>query len=306
MEPTAVVLMSTYCGSQYLKEQLDCIFQQTFRGNILILIRDDGSKDNTVELIRAYPSTPARQIQLLECVNVGPQRSFLDLIRKAPDADYYFFADQDDVWDPDKLEIACKAMEGVTPVCWCSNFRHTHMDLSVYQEKALAAKPKFTPLQIIFYNKIPGCVMGFDRGLMTLLKKLQLENVMMHDSMALALAAACGTVLYDDIPRISHRIHASNVVGHGHKKIRLHKWIPEKLKLLFGKEDYDLSKMAEQFLLVAGDRMDAQTQTDLKLLRDFKKCGKCKRKLLRHPDTQGRRWDRTVMSIRCKIRFKIF
>lgn len=307
MEQNVIVLLSTYNGQQYLKEQLDSIQSQTFSGNITVLIRDDGSSDGTGHIVSAYPQMDSRSIQFIKAPNVGPQRSFLELIRIAPKADFYFFADQDDVWDADKIEIATAAMSGQDgPVCYCSNFRHTHTDMTVYEEEALKEAPVFTPLQVIFYNQIPGCVMGFNWALMALLQKMQLHNVMMHDSMALSLAAACGKVIYDPAPRICHRIHGSNVVGHGHKKIVPHKWIAEKLTLLFKKEAYDLSCMAQQFLAVAEDHIHPEYLNDIILLRDFKKSRKNTRLLLRHPDTQGSLADRTVLSIRCKIFFRLF
>ena len=307
MEQKVIVLLSTYNGQQYLKEQLDSILNQTFSGNITVLIRDDGSSDGTADIVSKYPQQDNRSIQFVKASNVGPQRSFLELIRLAPTADFYFFADQDDVWDADKIEIAANAMSGQDgPVCYCSNFRHTDTDLTVYEEKALEKPPVFTPLQIIFYNQIPGCVMGFNQALMVLLQKMQIDNVMMHDSMALSLAAACGKVIYDPVPRISHRIHGGNVVGHGHKKIVPHKWIVEKLRLLLTKEDYDLSAMAAQFLAVAEDQIHPEYLKDITLLRDFKKSRSATRMLLRHPDTQGSLTDRTVLSIRCKIFFHLF
>ena len=302
-----VILLSTYNGQQYLKEQIDCILAQTYPGHITVLIRDDGSSDGTEAIAQSYQPGENRRVEFVKAENVGPQRSFLELVRMAPEADYYFFADQDDVWDTDKIAIAVAAMESRQgPACYCSNFRHSHMDLTIYEEKALAQPPLFTPLQIIFYNQIPGCVMGFNNALMALLKQLQLDSCMMHDSLALSLAAACGEVIYDDMPRITHRIHASNVVGHGHKKMRLHKWIPEKLKLLVKKENYDLSDMAAQFLAVAGDRIHPDYREDILLLRDFKKSRKNTSRLLRHPDTQGPAFDRTVLSIRSKIFFHLF
>ena len=307
MEQHAVVLMSTYNGQQYLTEQLDSIFAQTWQGMITVLIRDDGSKDDTISLIETYSQMENRKILLYKCVNTGPQRSFLELIRIAEDADYYFFADQDDVWDLDKLDVAIRAMEQYdVPVSYCSNFRHAHMNLEVYEERALAQRPKFSPLQIIFYNQIPGCVMGFNRKLMLLLKQLQLVNVMMHDSMALSLAALCGEVIYDEKPRITHRIHLANVVGHGHKKIIPHKWIKEKLMLVLHKENYDLSEMARQFLELAGDTVHTEYAADISLLQDYKKSWRNTRLLLKHPDSQGIAWDRTTLSIRFKIGLRLF
>lgn len=308
MNEQVVVLMSTYNGNRYLNEQLQCIFDQTYSGTITVLIRDDGSKDNTVALAESFPQRENRKIQVVAAENVRPQRSFLALIRMAPKADWYFFADQDDVWDPEKIQVSVEGMRPFadTPAAYCSNYRLSDMELKVYDEAAIKETPVFTPLQILFYNKIPGCCMGFNHALMEDLQQLKVENVMMHDSMALALAALTGRVIYDEHPRITHRIHRDNVVGDGHKKIVLHKWIPEKFRLLTKKEDYDLSELAEDFLRVGGQKTRGEYLADMELLRDFKKSWSGTQKLLRHPDSKGRLLDRTVMSIRCKILFHIF
>ncbi len=308
MAADVLVLMSTYCGREYIAQQLDSIFCQSYAGSIEVLIRDDGSKDDTVAIIEQYPQKENRKICLIRGENVGPQRSFLQLIELADDAKYYFFADQDDVWDEDKIEIAAGKMQPYfhEPVCCCSNYRLSDMDLRVYRESAVGQQPVFTPLRCVFYNQIPGCAMGFNRALMVLLKQLRLRNVMMHDSMTLALAAFCGKVIYDSQPRITHRIHKANVVGDGHKKIVWHKWVAEKAKLLRNKENYDLSEMAEQFLAVTGAQASKPYVADMVLLRDYKKSRKNTGKLLRHPDTQGSLKDRTALSIRSKIRFRLF
>lgn len=308
MNEHIVVLLSTYFGEKYIRQQLDCIIEQDFPGQITVVIRDDGSRDNTCAIIRQMELPENRQIILHECANAGPQRSFLELIRLAPEADYYFFADQDDVWDLDKLRLGAEQLRpmGDTPAAQGANFRLSDMDLNIYDPAAIKEPPRFTPLSTLFYNKIPGCCMSFNRALMALCKQLQLPNVMMHDSMVLCLAAAVGTVLYDPESRIIHRIHRDNVVGDGHKKIVLHKWIPEKLKLVLKKEDYDVSQMAAEFLRVAGDRMHPPYREDLILLRDFKKSLGNTFALLRHPDTKGKWTDRTVMSIRSKILLHIF
>jgi len=307
MKSDVVILLAAYNGQDYIRQQLDSIAGQTYKGNITVLVRDDGSSDATAETVESYPQTQNCRIVLEKAENVGAQRSFLELIRLAQDASFYFFADQDDVWDPEKIEVAVNAMTGKeAPVAYCSNFRLSDSNLTVYRSEGLTTAPKMTPLQIIFYNQIPGCVMGFNRSLMQLLKKLELQNVMMHDSMTLSLAALCGEVVYDPAARITHRIHGGNVIGDGHKKIHLGKWIPEKFRLLRQKESYDLSEMAARFLEVAGEQAKPEYLADMELLRDFKRNWRNTRALLKHPDTQGRLNDRTVLSIRSKIFFRLF
>ena len=95
------VIMSTYNGEKYLPQQLDSVLRQTLEDFILI-IRDDGSSDGTVPLLRGYTD---ERIVLLEGKNVGPCRSFALLLQEAArrGAQQVYFCDQDDVWLPDKL-----------------------------------------------------------------------------------------------------------------------------------------------------------------------------------------------------------
>ena len=93
---TVAVLMSTYNGENYIKEQIESIFNQ--KGVIVKLyVRDDGSKDRTLEILKDY------NVNLEKGTNIGYIKSFMWLIKNVPFADYYALADQDDVWDEDKL-----------------------------------------------------------------------------------------------------------------------------------------------------------------------------------------------------------
>ena len=106
--------MSTYNGERYLREQIDSILQQ-IDVEIELIIRDDGSNDGTVQIIEEYASK-------YPCIsyycgdNVGVGKSFMELLKNAPTADYYAFSDQDDVWLKDKLIRAVKAIT-ITEQC---------------------------------------------------------------------------------------------------------------------------------------------------------------------------------------------
>lgn len=89
------VLLSTYNGSKYIKEQIDSILSQE-GVNIDIYIRDDESTDETVNIIYEYKSN---NIFLTEGKNIGVGNSFMELLYSVPEIyDYYAFADQDDIW----------------------------------------------------------------------------------------------------------------------------------------------------------------------------------------------------------------
>ncbi len=109
MNKTVIILLSTYNGEKYIEEQLQSIFAQTHWPNCKLFVRDDGSKDGTVSVLKKYEK---QGMLALECgENIGFVRSFFWLINNAPVADYYSFADQDDVWNADKVERAVKMLE---------------------------------------------------------------------------------------------------------------------------------------------------------------------------------------------------
>ena len=94
------VLLSTYNGEKYLREQLDSIENQTYK-NIQIVIRDDGSHDNTVEIINEY-SKKYGNVKFIHGKNKGFIKSFFKLLEYS-DADYFAYADQDDIDNPDDV-----------------------------------------------------------------------------------------------------------------------------------------------------------------------------------------------------------
>ena len=75
------ILLATYNGSKYLHEQLDSILNQSY-GNINVIIRDDGSSDNTVMIIKEYEQKDSR-VRLLNdnLGNLGFVRNFEELMK---------------------------------------------------------------------------------------------------------------------------------------------------------------------------------------------------------------------------------
>lgn len=121
MDKNVNILMSTYNGSKYLKEQIESILSQTYT-NISLFIRDDGSTDGTEEILKEY--TDNEKITVIYGKNIGFVKSFLSLLYECGKADYYGFSDQDDVWKEDKVECAVNALEqcGSAPALYCCNF----------------------------------------------------------------------------------------------------------------------------------------------------------------------------------------
>ena len=102
------VVISTYNGEKWIKDQLDSIINQTYK-NIKIFVRDDGSKDGTLDILREYSNKG--QIILEEGQNIGYIKSFFKVLENAKDFKYYAFCDQDDIWMDFKIERAVEALE---------------------------------------------------------------------------------------------------------------------------------------------------------------------------------------------------
>ena len=111
------ILMSTYNGEDYIREQLDSILAQSYP-DVDILIRDDGSKDDTFVILKEYEERHSN-IKAFQGENLGINKSFFELLKKSQ-GDYIGFCDQDDYWLPEKIEKAVQQLERMTgPALYC-------------------------------------------------------------------------------------------------------------------------------------------------------------------------------------------
>lgn len=105
------VIISTYNGEKYIERQLNSIFTQE-GVSVNVFIRDDHSKDNTINIINTYQkNNPNYNITVMNGENEGYAKSFWDALRICGNTSYYAFSDQDDVWKKDKLIKCIQAME---------------------------------------------------------------------------------------------------------------------------------------------------------------------------------------------------
>ena len=104
MQEKVDILLATYNGERFLQKQIDSILQQTY-SNFTIYIRDDGSKDGTIKIIKDYAQKYPNKILFIEDIlgNLGVTQNFNELM-KYSSANYIAFSDQDDIWLPQKIE----------------------------------------------------------------------------------------------------------------------------------------------------------------------------------------------------------
>lgn len=210
------VLMSTYNGEKYLKEQIDSILSQTY-SDFLLYIRDDGSKDATEEIIKAYTDS---RIRFMQGGNLGPAGSFFALLNCAADAEYIFFSDQDDVWYPDKLEKMLAEIKKYsnTPTMVFSDFSMIDSQGAVTapsysQYASLQVAPGRVGLnKILAQPYVFGCASVINRALADMVLAPP-QGIEMHDCWISLVAAATGNLIYMPCQTIAHRFHNNNATG---------------------------------------------------------------------------------------------
>lgn len=114
------VLMATHNGSEFIDDQLKTILNSS-DVNLTIFVSDDGSTDDTVEIVSRYL---ACNVVLLKPTKAGSAgQNFFRMIRDLPDYefDYFAFADQDDLWHPDKLSRAVKMLKSTLTAGYSSD-----------------------------------------------------------------------------------------------------------------------------------------------------------------------------------------
>lgn len=247
-----LVLLSSYNGEKYLNTQLDSILCQK-NVEVFILIRDDGSLDNTTEILREYAKNDNIQIQLEK--NIGCVPSFFELIEAAGlEYDYYAFSDQDDYWDDNKLNIACEYLEKYdVPAVYSSNTRLVDENLNLIKiEKHI---PKCTLGSAIVKNYATGCTMVFNKKLMKFLKQGTPCGVPYHDWWVNLVAIAVGGIsVHDTLAHISYRQHSNNING-GNKSV-INKWSTRLNKFINKKYGRDI--MASQLLEIYSNKISPE------------------------------------------------
>lgn len=298
------VIMSTYNGEKYIEEQIESIINQQGieKAQLIIYVRDDGSQDHTVAFLEEYRKKKNISIVINKGENVGAAKSFMKALQNCPCADYYAFCDQDDVWKKDKLISAIKSINHYDrnePVLWASNY-------SVVDDKRriLCKSPIYEPcrddLKVLYYNNVPGCLMVFNSSLMQQIRKLSIENVRMHDIVTLNIAIITGKVIFNNESFVEYRQHGNNVIGYGHKKVKLKKWIKDKVKLVREKEDYNISEYAGEILNKFQEYLNSKQIKEYELIKKTKESFIARVIILNKWYTKNE-ISRTTISIRSKI-----
>ena len=248
------ILLSTWNGEKYIAALLHSILNQDTAASVSILVRDDGSSDGTLSILREFQELHSN-IRVLEGNNRGVDDSFHELMVAASDsADLYFYCDQDDVWMPDKVESAAMALKeyinATKPVLYCSRSMVTNSSLKEIGPTSDYDSPGFSKALVM--NIAPGHTMALNRELLQLVRShFDADRIMIFDHWTYLVAAGLGSVIFDHDWHTLYRNHDNNAIGYSPRETWVTRW--KKLKQnKFG----EFTKQAAFFEQEFGERLN--------------------------------------------------
>ncbi len=214
---TVAILLSTYNGERFLHAQLNSFLAQTHE-NWVLHWRDDGSTDETLSIMGDF----ALKIGAQRCIkstssgpHLGAARSFLALLSETLGTEAVAFADQDDVWLPEKLDNAVTLLEaaGEAPALYCArqylvdeNLGGAHLSILHDHQPGFPA--------CLTQNIANGNTLVMNATAAALVATSGYPAGSVHDWWSYIVVAACGgRIIFDERPQVLYRLHKHNLIG---------------------------------------------------------------------------------------------
>ncbi len=218
MKKKVDILLATYNGEKYLKEQIDSILSQDY-SEFNLIISDDCSTDSTRDILKEYEEKDERVKIIFNEKNLGSTKNFEFLLSQV-ESEYYMFSDQDDVWNKDKVSLSVKTIEE-------KNADIVYTDLEIVDEKLnsvnksfnrkmklIRKQKKFNDYRLEYlYNCVTGCTMICKSSKIKEILPFPNTKNILHDYWIALITSLNGTIYYLDIPTIKYRQHINNQVG---------------------------------------------------------------------------------------------
>ena len=266
------VCLATYNGEKFLKEQLNSIFTQNYE-NWQLLIHDDNSMDDTINIIKIYEKKYPDKIKFIDdtiCFNSASE-NFSFLLEQS-NADYIMFCDQDDVWLSEKIELTLNKMLEVEksnpniPILIHSDLKVVNEDLTILSDSYWSYQninPNYDTLnRLLVNNVITGCTVMINKKLADMALPIPKEAIM-HDWWLGLVASAFGQIHHMDTPTILYRQHGKNDTGATPFN---YKTVLNQAKAL---STIDLNKYVDQAIILLQRHYVQLTEEQKLLLTDF-------------------------------------
>lgn len=223
MSKTLEIHLATYNGAAFLPDLLDSLLDQSDTSFVL-KARDDGSSDETVDILRGYEETfDGRLVLDVGGTPTGTAKGNFARLLENCASDYVLWADQDDVWERDKVAEQRRLLEKAEsdfgddcPIYAFTDATPVDTNLKTIVESYFDYK-KLDPdtigllRQCLVCPPMIGCASGVNRALYDLVLPVPEDEVTGHDWWAFLLAAACGRIVFSRKSTLRYRLHGSNV-----------------------------------------------------------------------------------------------
>ncbi|KKF42412.1 hypothetical protein AF63_05115 [Streptococcus uberis Ab71] len=219
------IIMGTYNGEEFINDQIHSILENSYK-DIKLIIRDDGSRDNTENVINNFLKQYPDKIILISDnqKGLGAKGNFFELLKYVK-SDYVMFCDQDDYWFPEKIEKAFVKISNLekefganTPIVVGSKVCITDSLLNPIEKQYMQIKKNKLSLNyLLVENQFPGCTLIFNKATLNLMRLIDSSKIEMHDWVCILLAKTYGVLDYIDEPLMYYRQHSTNVSGAANK-----------------------------------------------------------------------------------------
>lgn len=207
------ILMATYNGEKYIKEQIESILSQTYE-DWSLLIRDDGSKDKTLEIIKEFVVKDKRIKLIVDSKgNLGYVKNFEELLKKSK-AEYIFLCDQDDIWENEKLEKSLFYLEKKKVIIHNAKIFYTVKKKKSCKNLLEFKKKSF--LKRVIFPEYTGCCMGLRKEFLNIVLPIP-NGFPSHDIWIGMIAEIKDELYFINEKLIRYRRHSQNVSATGEK-----------------------------------------------------------------------------------------
>jgi glycosyltransferase involved in cell wall biosynthesis len=274
------IVMTTYNGEKFLEEQINSILSSTYQDFELYIV-DDGSQDNTMEILSRYKEKYPGKINFCRNeTNLGVTLNFLKAVSKTT-SEYIMLCDQDDIWKADKIAKTLKRVKQMEvqfgkelPIAVFTDAYVVDEGLNIIHESFFRSgrlNPRLTDLpHLLMENKLIGCTAMINQGVRRILQSNSLpKRARFHDGWLGLIAASVGKIGFIREPTLLYRQHGANIVGNRGFLSYVFNRISN-----VGKQKRALSELyiqAEEFAFLYHDFIDGRK---LEIITRFSRLGK--------------------------------
>ncbi len=268
MKETVSIIMATYNGAKYIAQQIDSILAQSYN-EWKLYIRDDGSTDNTIDIINEYVQKHQDKICLVQddYVCKSAYKNFMRLLTYV-DSEYVMFCDQDDVWMSNKIEMSLaemKRQENIgddVPIALFTDYEIVDGELNLIRDTS-SLDVDISLNSLLTQNCTIGAVMMINRKLVECAKEWDYLEHGMHDWLCMLIAAYSGHIGRVKEAAMLYRQHGNNVLG---ENLNFFAYVSNRLNIKETKKRIDVYFKQAELLM---DKYTAYDQSRYNVVKDF-------------------------------------